>query len=153
VFDQARTSLNPEQSLEEALIGDAKSFVWNGVEYTAVAWGKRFLFKPEQMTLPIKKLSGGEQARVLISRLMRTPADILILDEPTSSLDIETDEAIRQSIHAYTVAHGTTTIIIAHRMSTIRDADYVIRLDNGRVVAQGAPDHILSKVLDEDISG
>jgi len=98
-------------------------------------------------------LSGGQRQRLNIARAFLKRPAILILDEPTSSLDIETDEAIRQSIHAYTVAHGTTTIIIAHRMSTIRDADYVIRLDNGRVVAQGAPDHILSKVLDEDISG
>jgi ATP-binding cassette subfamily F protein uup len=125
VFDQARTSLNPEQSLEEALIGDAKSFVWNGVEYTAVAWGKRFLFKPEQMTLPIKKLSGGEQARVLISRLMRTPADILILDEPTNDLDIATLEVLEESIDEFP---GAVVLVTHDRYLLDRVATQVVGL-------------------------
>ncbi|NDC39559.1 MAG: ATP-binding cassette domain-containing protein, partial [Proteobacteria bacterium] len=130
VFDQARTSLDPEQSLEEALIGDAKSFVWNGVEYTAIAWGKRFLFKPEQMSLPVKKLSGGEQARVLISRLMRTPADILILDEPTNDLDIPTLEVLEESIDEFP---GAVVLVTHDRYLLDRIATQVVGLSGDGV--------------------
>lgn len=130
VFDQARTSLNPEQSLEEALIGDGKSFVWNGVEYTAIAWGKRFLFRPEQLSLPIKRLSGGEQARVLISKLMRTPADILILDEPTNDLDIPTLEVLEESIDEFP---GAVVLVTHDRYLLDRVSTQVVGLSGDGV--------------------
>jgi ATP-binding cassette subfamily F protein uup len=130
VFDQARTSLNPEQSLEEALIGDGKSFVWNGVEYTAIAWGRRFLFRPEQLSLPIKRLSGGEQARVLISKLMRTPADILILDEPTNDLDIPTLEVLEESIDEFP---GAVVLVTHDRYLLDRVSTQVVGLSGDGV--------------------
>ncbi|HPD19792.1 MAG TPA: ABC transporter ATP-binding protein [Candidatus Pacearchaeota archaeon] len=81
------------------------------------------------------KLSGGERQRVGIARaLVKDPA-ILIFDEATSSLDVENEALIRQSINA--AAQGRTTIIIAHRLSTIKDADKIIVLEKGRIIAEG----------------
>ena len=62
------------------------------------SWAKRFLFRPEQLEVPVGRLSGGEQARILIARLMREPADLLILDEPTNDLDIPTLEVLEDSL-------------------------------------------------------
>jgi ATP-binding cassette subfamily F protein uup len=62
------------------------------------SWAKRFLFKPEQLDLPVSRLSGGEQARLLIAQLMLQPADLLILDEPTNDLDIPTLDVLEESL-------------------------------------------------------
>ena len=62
------------------------------------AWAKRFLFRTEQLETPVGRLSGGEQARILIARLMLQPADLLILDEPTNDLDIPTLEVLEESL-------------------------------------------------------
>src|SRR6185436_16454697 len=59
---------------------------------------RRFLFKPEQLEMPVKSLSGGEQARILIARLMLRPADLLLLDEPTNDLDIPSLEVLEESL-------------------------------------------------------
>ena len=63
-----------------------------------VSWAKRFLFRPEQLDLPVARLSGGEQARLLIARLMLQPADLLLLDEPTNDLDIPTLDVLENSL-------------------------------------------------------
>ncbi|HQH20428.1 MAG TPA: ABC transporter ATP-binding protein [Candidatus Pacearchaeota archaeon] len=87
------------------------------------------------------KLSGGERQRVGIARaLVKDPA-ILIFDEATSSLDVENEALIRESIDA--AAQGRTTIIIAHRLSTIKDADKIIVLEKGRVIAEGKHNQLL----------
>ena len=62
------------------------------------SWAKRFLFRTEQLDTPVSRLSGGEQARILIARLMLRPADLLILDEPTNDLDIATLEVLEDSL-------------------------------------------------------
>ncbi len=64
-------------------------------------WAKRFLFKTEQLNTPVRYLSGGEQARILIAQLMLQPADVLILDEPTNDLDIPTLEVLEDSLSSF----------------------------------------------------
>jgi len=97
-FDQNREQLDKEETLRRALAptGDTVSFRDQPVHVTA--WAKRFLFKVEQLDMQVKALSGGEQARILIARLMLRPADLLLLDEPTNDLDIPSLEVLEDSL-------------------------------------------------------
>lgn len=85
--------------------------------------------------------SGGERQRLSIARAILKDAPILILDEPTSSLDAISEEIIFRALKR--LRAGRTTVVIAHRLSTIRDADRIIVLDRGRVIANGPHDQIL----------
>ena len=87
------------------------------------------------------KLSGGEKQRVSIARAMLKNTPILLCDEPTSSLDAATEFDIMTQLKA--LGKGRTTIIVAHRLSTIQDADFIIVLDKGVVVEQGTHDYLL----------
>jgi ATP-binding cassette subfamily B protein len=81
------------------------------------------------------KLSGGERQRVAIARAMLTDAPILVLDEATSSLDMETEKMVQAAADA--LMAGRTTVVIAHRLSTIRDADRILVFQDGRIVEEG----------------
>ena len=81
------------------------------------------------------KLSGGERQRVAIARAFLTDAPILVLDEATSSLDVETEGQVQEAAEA--LMAGRTTIVIAHRLSTVRGADRILVFQNGRVVEEG----------------
>jgi len=87
-------------------------------------------------------LSGGERQRLSIARALLKDARILILDEPTSALDAISEEAVFSALR--TLRQGRTTIVIAHRLSTIRDADRILVLHEGRLVAQGTHDELLT---------
>ena len=81
------------------------------------------------------KLSGGERQRVAIARAFLADAPILVLDEATSSLDVETERQVQAAAEA--LIEGRTTIVIAHRLSTIRSADRILVFDHGRIVEEG----------------
>jgi len=81
------------------------------------------------------RLSGGERQRVAIARAILKNAPILVLDEATSALDVETENRVKDAIDA--LRKNRTTFIIAHRLSTVREADLVIFMDQGRVVEMG----------------
>ena len=97
-FEQHRESLDQGISLRRALTPYGDSVVYQDREVHLVSWAKRFLFRSEQLDLPVSRLSGGEQARLLIARLMLQPADLLILDEPTNDLDIPTLDVLEDSL-------------------------------------------------------
>lgn len=97
-FEQHRDSLDQQASLRRSLAPHGDAVVYQDRSVHLVSWAKRFLFRPEQLDLPVSRLSGGEQARLLIARLMLQPADLLILDEPTNDLDIPTLDVLEDSL-------------------------------------------------------
>ena len=101
-FDQERAQLDPTMAVSEALAPTGSdSVVYRGREIHLLSWAKRFRFTRDHMPLPVGQLSGGEQARLLIARLMLQPADVLLLDEPTNDLDIPTLEILEESLRSF----------------------------------------------------
>jgi ABC-type multidrug transport system fused ATPase/permease subunit len=88
------------------------------------------------------RLSVGEKQRLNLARAFLKDAPILLLDEPTSSLDVENEELVIRSLRD--LMRGRTTLIVAHRLATIRGVDRIFVLDRGRIVEQGTPDELLS---------
>jgi ATP-binding cassette subfamily B protein len=89
------------------------------------------------------KLSGGERQRVAIARAFLADAPILVLDEATSSLDVETEQAVQAATEA--LMRGRTTLLIAHRLSTIRSADRILVFQNGRIVEDGRHGELIAR--------
>jgi ATP-binding cassette subfamily F protein uup len=125
-FDQDRAGLDPDEPLRRALApeGDAVSFQGRSVH--VASWAKRFLFRPEQLEVPVGRLSGGERARVLVARLMREPADLLVLDEPTNDLDIPTLEVLEDSLAEF---EGGLVLVTHDRFMLERLSTVIVALD------------------------
>src|SRR5438876_1304115 len=125
-FEQGRGGLDPDQSLRRALAPEGDSVAWRGRSVHVASWAKRFLFRPEQLEVPVGRLSGGEQARILIARLMREPADLLILDEPTNDLDIPTLEVLEDSLAEF---DGGLVLVTHDRFMLERVSTVILALD------------------------
>ena len=127
LFDQHREQLDPEQTLRRALAPSGGDVVQLGDERMHItAWAKRFLFRIDQLDMPVKELSGGEQARVLIARLMLRPADVLILDEPTNDLDIPTLGVLESSLETFP---GALVLVTHDRYLLDRVSSELLALD------------------------
>lgn len=87
------------------------------------------------------KLSGGERQRISIARALLKDAPIVLLDEATASLDVESETQVQEALSR--LLAGKTVIVIAHRMRTVENADKIVVLDKGRVVEQGSPAHLI----------
>jgi ATP-binding cassette subfamily F protein uup len=125
-FEQERGGLDPTQSLRRALAPEGDAVTWQGRSIHVASWAKRFLFRPEQLEVPVGRLSGGEQARILIARLMRDPADLLILDEPTNDLDIPTLEVLEDSLAEF---DGGLVLVTHDRFMLERVSTLILALD------------------------
>ncbi|MCH7852913.1 MAG: ATP-binding cassette domain-containing protein [Proteobacteria bacterium] len=109
-FDQLRQTLDPEKSIAEN-VGDGRTFIrLNGKDRHIVGYLKGFLFDPKRSMTPVKSLSGGERNRVILAKLFTKPANLLVLDEPTNDLDMETLEILEDKL----VNYSGTLIIISH---------------------------------------
>ena len=90
-----------------------------------------------------RSLSGGQRQRVALARALVRDAPVLLLDEATSALDSESEAAVRRAIS--NAAEGRTTLVIAHRLSTVRRADRIIVMEHGRIVEEGNHDQLVAK--------
>jgi ABC transport system ATP-binding/permease protein len=125
-FDQQRKQLEREELLKHALAPTSDSVFYHGQLVHVSSYAKRFLFRYEQLDRPVGELSGGEQARVLIARLMLVPADVLILDEPTNDLDIPSLEVLEESLEEFP---GALVFVTHDRFMLDRLATEIVGLD------------------------
>ncbi len=109
-FDQHRSNYVGTGTLKEALSPRGDYVQFRGQTIHVNGWCKRFLFAPDDLAMPVEKLSGGERARIAIARFLLQPADILLLDEPSNDLDIPTLETLEESLLDFPGA----VVIISH---------------------------------------
>lgn len=109
-FDQLRESLNPAQTAQENVAGGSDRIVVNGQPKHIISYLQDFLFSPERARAPITKLSGGEKNRLLLAKLFARPANMLVLDEPTNDLDVETLELLEELL----VNFDGTVLLVSH---------------------------------------
>ncbi len=125
-FDQAREQLDQGQTLREGLGGHGDHVIFRDRPIHVAGWAKRFLFDADQLDRAVGSLSGGEQARVLIARLMLRPADLLLMDEPTNDLDIPTLEVLEESLTEFP---GALVLVTHDRFLLDRVSTAVLGLD------------------------
>ena len=127
-FEQGRETLDRSVSLRRALAPEGDSVLYQGRSVHVASWAKRFLFRSEQLDTPVSRLSGGEQARILIARLMLQPADLLILDEPTNDLDIPTLEVLEESLLEFPGA----LVLVTHDRYLLESVSTVVLALDGK---------------------
>ncbi|MEO1308038.1 MAG: ABC-F family ATP-binding cassette domain-containing protein, partial [Pseudomonadota bacterium] len=135
VFDQTRAALDPEATLWESLTGDkamrisgsADQVMVRGSPRNVVGYLKDFLFSEAQVRAPVRSLSGGEKARLLLARIMALPSNLLVLDEPTNDLDIETLDLLQELLDDF----DGTVLLVSH------DRDFIDRVATTTIAMEG----------------
>jgi ATP-binding cassette subfamily F protein uup len=125
-FDQHREQLDPSQPLRTALCPHGDHVIFRDRPMHVVSWANRFLFRTDQLDLAVERLSGGERARVAIARLMLQNADVLMLDEPTNDLDINTLEVLEENLMDFA---GALVLVTHDRFMLDRVSTIVLGLD------------------------
>ena len=127
-LEQNRESLDPDWTLGHALTGGrGETVIVGGEERHVVGYMRDFLFSPEQVRTPLRVLSGGERARVALARALARPSNLIVLDEPTNDLDLETLDVVEEMLGDY----RGTVILISH------DRDFLDRVVNAVLVPEG----------------
>jgi ATP-binding cassette subfamily F protein uup len=124
-FSQMR-ELDEELTLRRALAPEGDGVIYQGRTVHVASWASRFLFTGDQLNQPVRNLSGGERARVLIAKLMLEPADVLLLDEPTNDLDIPTLEMLEENLLDFP---GALVLVTHDRYLLNRVSSTVLGLD------------------------
>ena len=127
-LDQRREALDPEQTLQQALTGGTGDTVRVGGEARhVVGYMKEFLFVPDQARTRVGMLSGGERGRLMLARALATPSNLLVLDEPTNDLDLETLDLLQELLGDY----AGTVIVVSH------DRDFLDRVATNVIAWEG----------------
>ncbi len=126
VYLSQMRQLDEELTLRRALAPEGDAVVLEGRQVHVASWASRFLFRAEQLNQPVKNLSGGERARVLIARLMLQPADVLLLDEPTNDLDLPTLEVLEENLLGF---KGAMMLVSHDRFLLNRVTRSIVGLD------------------------
>jgi ABC transport system ATP-binding/permease protein len=127
-LDQRRESLDPDWTVSEALTGGRGDTVMvGGRAKHVVSYMRDFLFSPEQARTPLRVLSGGERGRLMLARALAKPSNVLVLDEPTNDLDLETLDVLEEMIGDY----AGTVLLISH------DRDFLDRIVDAVIVPAG----------------
>ncbi|PJE29974.1 ATP-binding cassette, subfamily F, uup [Pseudooceanicola antarcticus] len=135
IFDQSRAQLDPEMTLWESLTGDkemrvsgaADQVMVRGTPKHVVGYLKEFLFDEAQARAKVKSLSGGEKARLLLAKLMARESNLLVLDEPTNDLDVETLDLLQELLDGY----DGTVMLVSH------DRDFLDRVASTTIAMEG----------------
>ncbi|MEP2640226.1 ATP-binding cassette domain-containing protein [Roseobacter sp.] len=157
LFDQARAQLDPDMTLWDSLTGDpdmrvsgkADQVMVRGQPKHVVGYLKEFLFDEAQARAPVRALSGGEKARLLLARIMARPSNLLVLDEPTNDLDVETLDLMQELLGTY---DGTVLLVSHDRDFLDRVAATTIAMEgDGRatVYAGGWTDYLRQRTQDD----
>ena len=125
-FDQNRERLDPKMTLRRTLSETGHTVTYRGQTLHVAGWARRFRFQPEQLDLPIDRLSGGEQARAMMARLMLQPADVLLVDEPTNDLDIPAREVLEGSLQEFP---GALVLVTHDRYMLSKVCTHFVGLD------------------------
>lgn len=126
-LDQKRETLDPEMTLQYALAGGSDKVTLNGQPRHVMSYMKDFLFTPEQARSPLRVLSGGERGRLMLARALAKPSNVLVLDEPTNDLDLETLDLLQEMLADY----PGTVLLVSH------DRDFIDRVATSVLVAEG----------------
>lgn len=126
-LDQRRDSLDPTETLSNALTGGGDKVTINGETRHVIGYMKDFLFTPDQARTPVSVLSGGERGRIMLARALAKPSNLLVLDEPTNDLDIETLDLLQELLADY----GGTVILVSH------DRDFLDRVVTSVIATEG----------------
>ncbi|MDE2465233.1 MAG: ATP-binding cassette domain-containing protein, partial [Alphaproteobacteria bacterium] len=128
ILDQTRQDLDPDASLAEVLTGGNGDHLAVGDQMRhVISYMQDFLFAPEQARQPVRVLSGGERARLLLARALARPSNFLVLDEPTNDLDLETLDLLEDMLASY----AGTVLVVSH------DRDFLDRVVTATLVAEG----------------
>jgi ATP-binding cassette subfamily F protein uup len=127
-LDQRRARLDPASTLKDALTaGGSDTLIINGAPKHVVGYMRDFLFTPEQARTAVEKLSGGERGRLALARALALPSNLLVLDEPTNDLDLETLDLLQDMLGDY----PGTVIVVSH------DRDFLDRVATSTIIAEG----------------
>ena len=126
-FDQLRAQLDEQKTVRENIVSGNDFIIFNGRRRHVIGYLQDFLFSPERSRTPVYVLSGGEKNRLMLARLFTQPANVLVLDEPTNDLDVETLELLEELIFEY----QGTLLLVSH------DRDFLNNVVTSTIVFEG----------------